>query len=97
MPTGENKSLQLAYKAEWYGRELIKIDRWFPSSKRCSSCGHIVEKRCDPGEVSSPREARTPVLGSRLRGGSSQETHTKRNAVECQGMGLPTMQHPPRP
>ena len=35
---------QLAYKAEWYGRELIKIDRWFPSSKRCSSCGHIVEK-----------------------------------------------------
>ena len=35
---------QLAYKAEWYGRELIKIDRWFPSSKRCSNCGHIVEK-----------------------------------------------------
>lgn len=35
---------QLTYKAEWYGRELIKIDRWFPSSKRCSSCGHIVEK-----------------------------------------------------
>ena len=26
---------QLAYKCEWYGRELIKIDRWFPSSKRC--------------------------------------------------------------
>ena len=44
MPTGENKSLQLGYKAECYGRELIKIDRWFPSSKRCSSCGHIVEK-----------------------------------------------------
>ena len=43
MPTGENKSLQLSYKAEWYGRELIKIDRWLPSSKRCSSCGHIVE------------------------------------------------------
>jgi putative transposase len=35
---------QLTYKAEWYGRELIKIDRWFPSSKRCSSGGHIVEK-----------------------------------------------------
>ena len=35
---------QLAYKCEWYGRELIKIDRWFPSSKRCGNCGHIVEK-----------------------------------------------------
>jgi putative transposase len=35
---------QLDYKAEWYGRELIKIDRWFPSSKRCSNCGHIAEK-----------------------------------------------------
>ena len=33
---------QLAYKCEWYGRELIKIDRWFPSSKRCGNCGHIV-------------------------------------------------------
>ena len=35
---------QLTYKAEWYGREFIKIDRWFPSSKRCSSCGYVVEK-----------------------------------------------------
>ena len=35
---------QLEYKADWYGRELIKIDRYFPSSKRCSSCGHTVEK-----------------------------------------------------
>ena len=35
---------QLAYKCEWYGRKLIKIDRWFPSSKRCGNCGHIVDK-----------------------------------------------------
>ena len=35
---------QLEYKAEWYGRELIKIDRYFPSSKRCSNCGYVVEK-----------------------------------------------------
>jgi putative transposase len=31
----------LEYKAEWYGRELIGIDRWFPSTKRCFECGHI--------------------------------------------------------
>lgn len=35
---------QLEYKCRWYGRNYIEIDRWFPSSKRCSNCGHIVEK-----------------------------------------------------
>jgi putative transposase len=35
---------QLEYKCQWYGRELVKIDRWFPSSKRCGNCGHIVDK-----------------------------------------------------
>lgn len=34
---------QLEYKAQWYGRELIGIDRWYPSSKRCSDCGHTVK------------------------------------------------------
>ena len=33
----------LKYKAEWYGRTLVKVDRWFPSSKRCSVCGHVKE------------------------------------------------------
>jgi len=35
---------QLEYKSEWAGRQLVKIDQWYPSSKRCSECGHIVEK-----------------------------------------------------
>ena len=35
---------QLEYKCDWYGRALIKIDRWFPSSKRCFDCGHILSK-----------------------------------------------------
>jgi putative transposase len=33
---------QLEYKAEWYGRTLVKIDKWYPSSKRCFDCGHIL-------------------------------------------------------
>lgn len=35
---------QLEYKSEWAGRQLVKIDQWYPSSKRCSDCGHIVDK-----------------------------------------------------
>jgi putative transposase len=34
---------QLAYKAAWYGRTLVKIDKWYPSSKRCFECGHILD------------------------------------------------------
>ena len=34
---------QLAYKAAWYGRTLVAIDRWYPSSKRCSDCGHLLD------------------------------------------------------
>ena len=31
---------QLAYKSQWYGRTLIKIDRFSPSSKTCHACKH---------------------------------------------------------
>lgn len=47
----------LEYKAAWYGREVIAVDRWFPSSKLCSNCGtiastmplHVREWTCDCG------------------------------------------------
>jgi putative transposase len=35
---------QLEYKAKWYGRTLVGIDKWYPSSKRCSVCGFVVSK-----------------------------------------------------
>src|SRR5713101_6515604 len=34
---------QLEYKSQWYGRTLSKIDRWYPSSKTCHECKHVVE------------------------------------------------------
>ena len=36
---------QLEYKCDWYGRKLVKIDRFFPSSKRCNHCGFVTDAR----------------------------------------------------
>ena len=49
----------LEYKCAWYGRELVVIDRWFPSSRLCGNCGTVAAKmplnvrewRCDCGAV----------------------------------------------
>ena len=30
---------QLTYKAEWYGKQLVAVDRFYPSSQTCSECG----------------------------------------------------------
>ena len=33
----------LAYKARWYGRELLEVGRFYPSSKSCGECGFIAD------------------------------------------------------
>jgi putative transposase len=34
----------LEYKADWYGRDLLVVDRWFPSTRLCSECGVLHER-----------------------------------------------------
>jgi putative transposase len=51
---------QLEYKCEQYGRRLVVIDRWYPSSKTCSACGHLL------ADLSlSTRNWRCPSCGTR--------------------------------
>ncbi|MFD8456389.1 RNA-guided endonuclease InsQ/TnpB family protein [Streptomyces antimycoticus] len=46
----------LEYKARWYGRAVIAVDRWFPSSKLCSHCGTL--------QNTMPLSVRTWTCGS---------------------------------
>jgi putative transposase len=51
---------QLEYKCQRARRDLIVIDRWYPSSRTCSACGHLL------GELSlSTRHWTCPSCGSR--------------------------------
>ena len=50
---------QLEYKADWYGREVVKIDTWYPSSQICSNCGHK-----DGKKALSVREWTCPECGT---------------------------------
>ena len=49
---------QIEYKAEWYGREIVRVDTWYPSSQICSNCGHK-----DGKKALSIREWTCPVCG----------------------------------
>ncbi|MFC9064466.1 MULTISPECIES: RNA-guided endonuclease InsQ/TnpB family protein [Streptomyces] len=54
----------LEYKAQWYGREVITVDRFFPSSRLCSHCGtlarrmplHIRTWTCESCDTSHDRD-----------------------------------------
>ena len=45
----------LEYKAERYGRTVVAVDRWYPSSKTCSACGHLLATSASGPATGRPR------------------------------------------
>ena len=68
---------KLAYKAQWYGRTFVQVDRFYPSSRLCHSCGHkyaglLLSERewvCENCGTSHDRDvnAALNILGEALR------------------------------
>jgi putative transposase len=65
---------QLGYKTTWYGSRLIVADRWYPSSKTCSSCGAVKAKlalhertyHCDACGLATDRDRNAAINLARL-------------------------------
>ncbi|MET7519285.1 RNA-guided endonuclease TnpB family protein [Streptomyces sp. NPDC005480] len=59
----------LEYKCAWYGRDLVVVDRFFPSSKLCSTCGTLQEKvplhvrtwTCDSCDTTHDRDVNAAI------------------------------------
>lgn len=73
---------QLAYKAEWAGRSLVTIDQWFPSSKRCSDCGHTL-----PSLQLSVREWDCPECGAHHDRDQNAATNIKAAGLAVLALG----------
>jgi putative transposase len=47
---------QLAYKSSWYGKVVVEVNRWYPSSKSCSRCRHTLDElRLDERQWKCPK------------------------------------------
>ena len=61
----------LAYKGDWYGCQVEKVNRWYPSSKTCSVCGavmeamplHVHEEQCLVCDFAHDRDVSTSTVG----------------------------------
>jgi putative transposase len=74
---------QMIYKGQWYGCQVILADPFYPSSKRCSQCGHIKEEMdlservyiCDHCGLMIDRDLNAAINLEQLTTGSSPERY----------------------
>jgi putative transposase len=90
---------QLEYKCERYGRTLVVVDRWYPSSKNCSACGHLLPVlslstrhwRCPAGRTRHDRDinAAKNILAAGLVVAGQDPGDVCGAGVRRQGSSLP--------
>ncbi|GHO57660.1 hypothetical protein KSB_61350 [Ktedonobacter robiniae] len=86
---------QLEYKANWYGRNVVKIDKWYPSSKRCFDCGHLLDSLaldvrqwdCPECGVHHDRDINAAKV---RRFGACKDPLLKRERLRTRPLGQPT-------
>ncbi len=71
---------QLDYKCQRYGRELVVIDRWYPSSKTCSACGHVLAELSLPARHWTCPSCRHSG-SSRVQSPANQEPRPARTGI----------------
>ena len=80
---------QMVYKGQWYGCQVMLADRFYPSSKRCSQCGHIqatldLSERvyiCDHCGWKIDRDLNAAINLEQLATGSSPESYAYGESV----------------
>ncbi|MBR3195235.1 MAG: transposase, partial [Clostridia bacterium] len=65
---------QLEYRTAWAGKQLVVIDRWYPSSRKCGKCGYINPEVKDL----RVRKWKCPVCGER----HDRDINAARNILE---------------
>jgi len=101
---GEFRSM-LEYKASWYGREVVIIDRFYPSTKLCSSCTNIKPmglgdrvyhcEKCGHNEnrdLNAAKNIRAAGLAVLAYGDGVKPPHAKARAVTVSEVGNPSEQ-----
>ncbi|MCB4803706.1 putative transposase [Methylobacterium brachiatum] len=88
----------LRYKAAWYGRDLVAIDRFFPSTRACSCCGGVGPKRalhvrtwtCDACGVTHDRDVNASqnilAAGHAVRAGSDPRRWPVEGMLDAPGL-----------
>mgnify|MGYP001558754248 CR=1 FL=1 len=96
---------QLKYKSEWNGRNLVQINRFFPSSKMCNKCKHINQNltlddrvwTCSKCECEVDRDVNAAInileQGLMIYSGSGIESELKQKREEASISKLESMSH----
>ncbi len=89
---------QLEYKTKWYGSTLVKVDRFYPSSKTCSRCGAVKAKlsldertyHCEACGLTLDRDvnAATNLARQGLAGTHSATGRGGEVRPDCQNLGM---------